>query len=77
MAFFNSGDVDHVTFSQNTATGKGGGLWNYLGSATLKNVTFSKNTVNPATYSWGGGMYSENSKIMIENSTFQENVADA
>jgi len=70
----NSGNamLTNVTFSANTATYHGGGMYNYYSSATLTNVTFSTNTAES-----GGGMYNYYySSATLTNVTFSTNTAE-
>ena len=67
----NSPVLTNVTFSGNTASYLGGGMFNqYSDSPTLINVTFSHNS---ATY--GGGIYNEASGPRLTNATFSGNSA--
>ncbi len=55
----------------------GGGMYNYSGSPTVTNCTFSGNTA-PGSYGCpgrGGGMYNENSSPMVTKCTFSGNSA--
>ena len=62
--------LTNVTFSDNTATYYGGGIYiDYNSSATLTNVTFSANTATE-----GGGMFNYGNATLT-NVTFSENTA--
>ena len=62
--------VFNVTFSANSATNSGGGMFNYLSSPILTNVTFSANSADT-----GGGMYNYSSSPTLKNVTFNGNSA--
>jgi len=61
--------LTNVTFTGNSATGLGGGLYN-KGTATLTNVTFSDNSASDK----GGGMYNDEISFLT-NVTFTDNIA--
>jgi predicted outer membrane repeat protein len=65
--------VTDSTFSGNTATDYGGGIFNYDGTLTVTNSTFSGNT----TESVGGGIYNYTGPLTVTNSTFSGNTADS
>ena len=52
--------LTNVTFSGNSATSDGGGMYNYASSSpTLTNVTFSGNSATD----YGGGMYNVSAAV--------------
>ena len=59
-----------VTFSGNSASTGGGGMFNISSSPTLTNVTFSGNSAYT-----GGGMYNQQSSPTLTNVTFSGNSA--
>ncbi len=62
--------IENSTFSQNTATFDGGGVYNQSGaSLTITGSTFSQNTANI-----GGGVFNRGT-LTITNSTFSGNTA--
>jgi len=61
----------NVTFTGNTATGRGGGLYNYLGDTKLTNVTFSGNSAQ----TYGGGIFNSTGNLTIKSGTFSTNNA--
>lgn len=65
--------LDGFTITAGNATGekRGGGMYNYMSSPTLNNVTFRENT----TDNNGGAMYNEDSRPALINVTFSENRA--
>ena len=64
--------VSNVTFSANSATYGGGGMYNDISSSpTLTNVTFSGNSATD----YGGGMYNTSSSPTLTNVTFSGNSA--
>jgi predicted outer membrane repeat protein len=67
----NSTVLSNVTFTGNSATYVGGGMYNqYSDSPTLMNVTFRGNNAN-----YGGGMFTRSSSPMLTNVTFSGNSA--
>jgi hypothetical protein len=65
--------VTNCTFSENTASNWGGGMYNiYQSLPTVTNCSFSRNTA-----SLGGGMANTNSSSMVTNCTFGNNSASA
>ena len=64
-------EVQGSTFSLNTASDSGGGLYN-LGTATLQECSLSKNTAGSA----GGGIFNGSSgTLAVKDSTVLSNVA--
>ena len=65
----------NCTVSNNSATGSGGGMQNFLGNMTnIIGSTFSGNTSNSTTV--GGGAIQANGTLNIANSTFSGNTAN-
>jgi len=62
-------NISGVTIANGKITGTGGGIYNYSGTLTVTNSTFSDNS---ATY--GGGIYNEGT-LTVTNSTFSGNSA--
>jgi len=62
--------VTNCTFSGNTASDYGGGMYNFGGSASVTNCTFSGNTAY-----YGGGIYNDSSSH-VTNCTFSGNSAN-
>jgi len=73
--------LDGFTITAGNANGisysdyHGGGMYNYYGSPTVKNCTFSLNTViSPNAWTSGAGMYNYNSSSpTVSNCTFSQN----
>jgi CSLREA domain-containing protein len=70
---FNNGTltVTNSTFSGNSATSAGGGIFSLGGTTTVTNSTFSGNSANFA----GGGIASFGGTLTVTNSTFSGNSA--
>jgi subtilisin family serine protease len=67
---FSSPKLHNCTFSENTASSYGGGIFNFESSPLVTNCEFTRNS----TQYWGGGMYnSKDSNPMLGNCTFREN----
>ncbi|MFC2029725.1 choice-of-anchor Q domain-containing protein [Chloroflexota bacterium] len=64
--------LENVTFSGNTATGSGGGMFQHLGNATLANVTFSGNRATQD----GGGMFNVGDDVTLTDVSFRNNVSE-
>jgi hypothetical protein len=64
--------ITNSTFTNNSATSFGGGLFNHSGgsSVNITNSTFANNSAN-----LGGGIYSVSGRVSITNSTFAGNSA--
>jgi len=63
--------LTNVTFSGNTATNNGGGMYNQVGSnSAMTNVTFSANAADK-----GGAIYNSGSSPTMKNVTFNDNSA--
>ena len=52
---------------------RGGGMYNYLSSPTVRNCVFSSNEAT----AYGGGMYNSSSSPTVKNCDFSSNEADA
>lgn len=65
--------IQNNVFWGNTARGPGGGLFTF-GDATIRNNTFSGNTID-STFFAGGGLASGSGAPMIANNIFAHNVA--
>src|SRR5262249_39729612 len=64
------------TFSHNSCSDQGGGLWVWTGNpATITNCTFSNNHATSSTAGYGGGMCLEFGAATVTNTTFAENTA--
>ena len=71
--FASSPTVTNCTFSGNSATSLGGGMFNLNNSSpTVSNCTFSGDSADV-----GGGMWNDNSSPTVSNCTFSGNSADA
>jgi hypothetical protein len=72
---YNSGQitVTYSTILSNTATGDGGGLYNYLGTALLVNSTLSGNRADKD----GGGVHVAGGSVSLYNGTVAFNSAGA
>jgi len=64
------GNADVASGDANNSNRSGGGMYNSLGSPTVKNNTFTGNTANN-----GGGIYNYGSLPIITNSIFSGNTA--
>ncbi len=79
-AIFNSGHegvpgsiaLNGGSFTENTATGCGGAIYNSLGTVTLTDVTFSSNNAEIA----GGAIYNSEGDVTISDSSFIGNGAE-
>ncbi|PSK91592.1 right-handed parallel beta-helix repeat-containing protein [Taibaiella chishuiensis] len=69
MAFRNA------TFSGNTASERGGGMYNLSSSPTIVNSTFSNNFAS--SYGYGGGICNSNSSPALKNCMFSKNTASS
>ena len=72
MYNFNSSSLTltDCAFSENSAGNRGGGMYNYGGSPTLNNCTFTGNSAGG-----GGGMFNATSSPTLTNCTFSRNSA--
>ncbi|MDP1546375.1 MAG: Ig-like domain-containing protein [Anaerolineales bacterium] len=66
--------VTNSTFSGNTATYFGGGIYNAGSTVSISNSTFSG---NQSTANSGGGIYNSTGSLTITDSTFSSNMATA
>ena len=70
---WSTADLVNSTISGNTASGEGGGIWNFEGTLNLTNSTVSGNTASLD----GGGIYNfPSSTLTLTNSTVSSNTAD-
>ncbi|HNB54907.1 MAG TPA: choice-of-anchor Q domain-containing protein, partial [Anaerolineales bacterium] len=62
--------LENTTFSGNTTTRSGGGIYNDTGEVTLNNVTLAENTADSSQLSLGkgGGFYTQNGSFTLSNS---------
>jgi len=67
--------ITNTTFTNNTATGQGGGLRMTNAPTQITNSTFSGNTAEGSQYSLGGGMVFYGAAVTITNATIAYNVA--
>jgi predicted outer membrane repeat protein len=73
----NTALLDGFTVTGGNANGaanpddQGGGMFNYYGSPTVRNVIFSNNTATTA----GGGMYNDHSSPAVQSVTFRHNTS--
>lgn len=61
--------VTNSTISGNSATGLGGGIYDFIGTTNVINSTISGNTSGSS----GGGMYSQGGSVQVTNSTITGN----
>ena len=73
--YYASPEITNCTFSNNSASSFGGGMYNdFSSSPKLTNCTFTNNSADYV----GGGMYNDNSSSpVLTNCTFTNNSADA
>ena len=67
-------ELDHVTFSGNSASFGGGGFFTQSGTTTVNDCIFTGNTLPTAP---GGGAYDSGGTLNVSNSTFVGNSADS
>jgi predicted outer membrane repeat protein len=65
-------NVNHSTFSGNSAGVHGGGIYDFSGSVTVSNSIFIN---NDATRGGGGGIFNDQGSLTVSNSSFSGNSA--
>ncbi len=74
-----AGDTATITrtiISGNSADIRGGGLYNYFGTTTITDSTFSSNSMS-SPGDGGGGIYNDQGTLTITHSTFSGNTANS
>ncbi len=68
--------ITRTIFSGNSADIRGGGLYNYLGTTTITDSTFSSNSMS-SPGDGGGGIYNDQGTLTITHSTLSGNTANS
>ncbi|HET6632298.1 MAG TPA: choice-of-anchor Q domain-containing protein [Rhodanobacteraceae bacterium] len=67
-------ELDHVTFSNSTASFGGGGFFTQGGTTTINDCVFAQNTMSSGT---GGGLSNSGAVVVVRDSTFTGNTASS